>query len=64
MSKMKTVGIPVVVVLGGAAVAAAVSVMATEPVIVAQDEPELVVQTQVARVGTHQAIYIQRVGIV
>ena len=56
MSKMKTVGIPVVVVLGGAAVAAAVSVMATEPVIVAQDEPELVVQTQVARVGTHQAI--------
>ena len=56
MSKMKTVGIPAVVVLGGAAVAAAVSVMATEPVIVAQDEPELVVQTQVARVGTHQAI--------
>ena len=56
MSKMRTVGIPVLVVLGGAAVAAGVSVMGTEPVIVAQDEPELVVQTQVARVGAHQAL--------
>jgi len=53
---MKTVGIPVLVVLGGAAVAVGVSLMGTEPVIVAQDEPELVVQTQVARVAAHQAI--------
>ena len=54
MSKMRTVGIPALVVLGGAVVAAGVSVMGTEPVIVAQDEPELVVQTQVARVGARR----------
>ncbi len=56
MSKMKTIGIPALVVLSGAAVAAGVSVMGTEPVIVAQDEPELVVQTQVAQVRAHQAM--------
>ena len=56
MSRMKTAGIPALVVLGGAAVAVAITVTTPEPAIVALEEPDLVVHTQVVRAEAHQAI--------
>ncbi len=56
MSRMKTAGVPALIVFGGVAVAVAISVLAPQEAIVALDEPELVVQTQLVRAEARQAV--------
>ncbi len=43
-------------IVGGVVVAVAISMMAPQPVTVVQDDPDLVVHTQVARAGARQAV--------
>lgn len=56
MSRIKKAGVPALVILGAIVVAGALGVMAPEPVIVMRDDPDLVVDTKIARAGAHQAI--------
>ena len=56
MSRITKVGVPALVIVGGVVVAVAISMMAPQPAIVVQDDPDLVVHTQVVRAGARQAV--------